>query len=185
VWHSAVGLDETTWSFPHAMLDWGILLSLYWVGAGLAVVRRLERRTILVLLAALLVTWLQLSGALRTARFLGIAADPRNWLPLPVVVAALVRTAFPARFERWAWPAAGALHGLWVLAVWPPQQNGAALPGLILAAAGMLGGAALGARVAGLMERPNRRTLALVPTLGVALPAVLGLVDLRLRVLTP
>jgi hypothetical protein len=37
IWHSAFGLDETAWSFPHAMLGSGILLSLLgFVSARLA-----------------------------------------------------------------------------------------------------------------------------------------------------
>ena len=271
VWHTAFGLDETTWSMPHAMLGWGILLALYgiaaarlavpvrvrwftrllfWVlllsitssvptgplganhtlehvqavaalpplaanpapqhtfriyttwnlthahplfaplsafavGAGLAAVRRLERSTAVFLVAALLFTWFQLSGQMRTARFLGIAADARNWLPLPVALVALVPALSPVGRgqERWAWLAAGALHALWVVLVWPP---GVWAPLSLLAAApAMLGGARAGTTLAGLVKRPNRRTLALVPGLGIALPAALGLIDLRLRLMTP
>jgi hypothetical protein len=29
IWHTAFGLDETGWSFPHAMLGWGIMLALW------------------------------------------------------------------------------------------------------------------------------------------------------------
>ncbi|HEX5940135.1 MAG TPA: hypothetical protein VFZ12_07220 [Dehalococcoidia bacterium] len=29
VWHSTFGLDETGWSLPHAMLGWGLLLTLF------------------------------------------------------------------------------------------------------------------------------------------------------------
>jgi hypothetical protein len=27
IWHSAFGLDETTWSFPHSMLGWGLFIA--------------------------------------------------------------------------------------------------------------------------------------------------------------
>lgn len=29
LWHTSFGLDETGWSFPHAMLGWGLLLTLF------------------------------------------------------------------------------------------------------------------------------------------------------------
>jgi hypothetical protein len=38
IWHSTFGLDETGWSLPHAMLGWGLLLTLFGLMAARLVI---------------------------------------------------------------------------------------------------------------------------------------------------
>lgn len=265
IWHSAFGLDETGWSFPHAMLGWGgllaflgfiscrlalrashpmawytrlllggvalmfitsvftgplgknttpervraiaqvgvlanepavqrvqqiylehnltrrnplfVLLSAAAAGVGLMVLRRVGGNDRVFIAAAVAVTLLTLSGERRTAAYLGLLDDPRAWLPLPLLPAALTLLLLPARLaERWAWLAAGLVFG--ALSVWfwdaPPVFVLAAAPLMLL-------GARVGAWLAETLEQPQRgRVLALVATC-VCVPMLTGVADVWLR----
>jgi len=168
-------------------------LAALWAGAALALVRRLDRRAWPLLLVALLWTLLSLAGDRGDARRLDaylqvtdFAQRPANWLPLPLLpAAATFLLARLARLpERWAWPPAGLVYGLCVVAIWGPYAPFG--PALIpLAAPVLLLGALLGEGVFAVLARPIRgRTWALL-LLGVGAPLVTGMADLYLRLNTP
>ena len=271
IWHARFGLDETTWSFPHAMLGWGILLALLGLvsarlalrprhplawparllfgllllttpvgiilgplgnhntpevaraiaalpvlagepdaqrtyriyqewnltrlhplfvplaalasGVGLALVRSLHPRWWFLLTVAVLAAALMVGGERRAARFFGLEADARTWLPVPYLAAALALVVLRAARlgDRWAWAGGGVAFGLLAARFWGQD------PLLILPAAlALVVGAHLGARIFDLLERPTARGVTtLVGLLGVGIPATLGVVDLWLRAHTP
>lgn len=157
-------------------------LSALAVGAGLAVLQGVVGgRSFLFLAVALMVTLLAFDRG--TARYFDLAADPRNWLPLPVFPAALVLAVFRTLGlrESWAWAAAGAVFGAGVVAIWgaPPGLMLLAVPAMVL-------GARLGSGIAATLLAPTRAAVArLVGVAGFMVPAGLGLVDLYLRTHTP
>lgn len=158
-------------------------LSAFAAGAGLALTYALLRRRAIFLLVVLLVTLLTLSGELRTARFFGLAADARTWLPLPFLPAALALTAGSAngRAPRRVWWIAGALFGIFTLTFCR-----ASLLLLPLAVLAMGIGAGVGERIYNLLEMPTEHAVkrfVMIAALGV--PSFLGIIDLFLRASTP
>jgi hypothetical protein len=271
IWHTRFGLDETGWSFPHAMLGWGILLGLLglvsarlalaphrplaWYarlffglllltvsvgtvlgplgrnqtpdlvrsvaslpvlasepdaqrtfriylewnltrlhpvfgplaalasGVGLALARGMDRRWWFFPVVAALGTVLAVSGERREARFYGLEADPRTWLPVPYLAAALTVSILRVAHvrERWCWIVAGLPFGVLAILAW------GASPALVLVAGpALLAGASIGDWIFRVLERPTGRgVLAVIGLLGLGIPLVSGIVDLFLRARTP
>jgi hypothetical protein len=168
-------------------------LAALWGGAALALLRRLDRRAWMLIATTVLWTLLTLSGDHSDARRLdtyfrvtNFAAHPANWLPLPLLPAAL--TFLLARLarvpERWAWLPAGLVYGFLVVAIWGPYRP---LGGLLILVAAplLLAGASLGTWIFGVLERPSYGRVWTLLLLGVAVPLVTGVVDLYLRLNTP
>ena len=93
-------------------------LGAFWAGAALAFVQQLDRRTRVMLGAAVLWTLITALGdyglAQRLEAYYPVLNDPASWLPLPLLPAAMVyaglrRLGFG---ERTAWAASGATLGL-------------------------------------------------------------------------
>jgi hypothetical protein len=175
-----------------------IPLGALWAGAALALARQLDRRWWVFLLAVALWWLLSLLGergdAERLDAFLvsrgqapfGLVANRAEWLPLPLLQAALAFLVLRlARLpERWAWAAAGVLFGLVAWRTWDMPPAAALL--LPLAALLALLGAALGERVYRVLERPSGRAVTrLVLCAAPGVPLLLGVVDLWLRANTP
>jgi hypothetical protein len=154
-------------------------------GAGLALVRGLTRRADYFALVAFSSSVLTMFGDRNSARFLDVSGDPANWLPLPIVPAALVFAWLVGKGipQARAWVAAGVLFGLLTLLVW---GSGPVAAAAALAAGPMMwGGAVVGARIFKVVEAPTRKDLSwAVPLLGVGMPLLTGAVDLYLRVAT-
>jgi hypothetical protein len=147
-------------------------------GAGLATLRSLTRHTWLFLAVVAVTSLFELANARGGARSLGVVLDNRAWLPLPLLPAALVLVLVlkAGVREYWGWAAAGLVFGLLTIAVW-----GAAPIWVLSAIALMPAGALLGNRFFRVLESPNRASVALVLALGVAIPFLLGFLDLYLR----
>ena len=167
-------LNRTNWLFvPAAALATGMALSI---------VLGFARRAWVVLLAAGVVFLLAIPEALGVARYFGMQHDPRNWLPVPVLPAAVgfVIARKLGAGERASWLIGGAVFGIFTLA-WTPQ--------LVLvptAAVLMLVGAGLGRRAWAVVQRPSGRSILVLTLLfGLGLPAATGVVDLYLRLHTP
>jgi hypothetical protein len=265
-WHTAFGLDETGWSFPHALLGWGTLMTflgllscrlalrrrrplggveraalgtlgflfalgvlqgplggnvtaerlrhiaalpvlaaeapaqhtfriyLAWnlthagplfvpvsafaVGAGLMLFRVLVRGRAAFLTIIAAWTLLSLLSGHATAKYLGIAGDPRNWLPLPVLPSALtVLACLKTRLgERRAWIAAGVVYGACTVWFWGSFPLLALLGG-----PGMLAGALAAQWAYRVVDAPTERVVIRLVAVSVAAPALLGVVDLFLR----
>lgn len=267
-WHTAFGLDETGWSFPHALLGWGVMLTFFgllscrlalrrerplsgvarvllgvlaflfplgtlqgplgnnltaahlravaalpvlaaegpaqhtfriylrWnlthsnplfvplsafaAGLGLALLMAVIGNRGMV--AAIVAGWtlVALAGQHGTAKYLGIASDPRNWLPLPVLPAllALLAARRLQTGQRAGWAVAGAVYGLFVVWFWGASPH---LPLVALTAPAALGGALAGRWLFGVIESPMPRASARLVAITFAVPAMLGVVDLLLR----
>jgi hypothetical protein len=166
-----------------------LLFGALWAGTALAILRRLDRRAWVLLVAVGVFSLLQLSRDRRTAlrldSFLSLSHGPTNWLPPPILPAAVVlvllaRTRLP---ERWVWASAGIVFGLLTFLTWGTRP---AVPLILLcvplAAPVMLVGAGLGGRIARVLENPTGQVVRLlVPLLGFTAPLILGCVDLYLR----
>jgi len=166
-------LNRSNWLFvPASSLAIGMALSLVW---------SFTRRPWVVLLAALCSIVVTLPGDFGTARYFGLQHDARNWLPIPVLPAALgfvVARALGAG-ERAAWAMAGAIFGFYSL-LWDPH-----LLVIPVAAVAVLAGAELGQRMWAVIQRPTGRSVATLAVLfGIGIPAVTGAVDLYLRLHT-
>ncbi len=180
-------------------------LSALWAGTALALVRRLnlpldrgldfrlERRGWLPLAIIFVWTLLTLSGEHSDARRLdtyfqvtNFAQHPANWLPLPLLPAAL--TFLLARLarlpERWAWLGAGLVYGFFVVAIWGPYRPFGLLL-ILLAAPLALAGASLGSWIFGVLDRPAYGRVWALLLVGVCVPLAPGMVDLYLRLNTP
>ncbi|HEV1998298.1 MAG TPA: hypothetical protein VGR61_09245, partial [Candidatus Dormibacteraeota bacterium] len=98
-------LNRSNWVFvPASALATGMALSLVW---------NFRRRRWVLLTTALFALVIALPGDFGSARYFGLQHDARNWLPVPVLPAALgfvVARTFGAG-ERWCWIAAGAVFG--------------------------------------------------------------------------
>lgn len=157
-----------------------IPLSAFVIGIGLNFARQLVGKTWAFLVVALLATLL--SSERDTAEYLGIQGDPKNTSPIPYLVPALAFVLF-ARVrlsDAWAWRIAGLLYGIAAGLVWPSGP----LP-LVAAAPAMAIGAPAGGLIADIVRSPDLRVWRLLAVLGVALPAVTGVIDLFLRSRTP
>jgi hypothetical protein len=129
-----------------------------------------------------LVTLFSLNSELQTARYFDIQDDARNWLPLPLLPAALVYLVarWVKRSERTAWAFGGFTFGLFACAFWDIDGVVA-----LLAIPAMLAGAALGTTVYGTLRTPSAESVTrLLLTAGLLVPAALGTVDLYLRTST-
>jgi hypothetical protein len=168
-------------------------LSALWAGTALALLRRLDRHGWMLLAITLLWTLLALLGDHSDARRLdtyfqvtSFAQHPANWLPLPLVPAALAfLLARLVRIpERWAWLPVGLVYGFCVVAIWGPYRP---LGGLLilLAAPIVLAGVSLGGWIFGVLERPGYGRVWVLLLMGVAVPFATGTVDLYLRLNTP
>jgi hypothetical protein len=120
---------------------------------------------------------------------LGTSGDPRTWIPLPLFPALLVgalRDRYAVEPGRAEWLCAAVFVGL-TAAVWPPDAGAAAvlsimIGGVLVFKAALVAGVLIG----GAAVQPSRRLAPAVPlVLGVLVPLALGLVDLRMRTLTP
>lgn len=164
-------------------------LAALWVGAALAVVRKMVGARVL-LAAALLfsvISWLSDRGDARYLdRYLVVSSDPASWLPLPILPAALL-LLFLFRYpstQRWAWALTGGILGSLTFLVWGRQPWGALL--IPLAAPAMVVGSRLGNWIHRVLQNPSLGKLKwLVPLAGVGMPILVGLLDLYLRRLTP
>jgi hypothetical protein len=168
-------------------------LSALWAGTALALLHRLDRRGWMLLAITLLWTLLTLSSDHSDARRLDtylqvtdFAQQPANWLPLPLLPAALAfLLARLARIpERWAWLSAGLVYGFFVVAVWGPYRPFGGLL-ILLAAPILLVGALLGSWIFGVLARPTYARVWALLLAGVSVPFVTGIVDLYLRLNTP
>lgn len=162
-------------------------LGALWVGAALAIVRRLDRRAWVFLAAVGLFSLLALLGdhgaAVRLDRYMPLSGDARNWLPVPIFPAAVI-LVLALRFgmrERWAWAVAGGVYGILTYLTWGTGHPSTLLL-LPLAAPVTMAGAWIGGRVARMLENPVAADVRLiVPLLGVTSPLLTGIVDLYLR----
>jgi hypothetical protein len=168
-----------------------LALAALWAGAALAFLRRLDQRTWLFLLTALLVALVgMLDGLARVqgldrAFHLQLVRSPATWLPAPLFPAALA-LALAERLgagRRSAWLVAGVAFALLSLLIW--GHSVAALV-MALAAVPLFGaGAWLGGWCYRTVARPERGRVWLALAAGVALPFAVGAVDLYLRTVTP
>ncbi|MBF6600597.1 MAG: hypothetical protein IVW36_08810 [Dehalococcoidia bacterium] len=146
-------------------------------GFALALAHRFSGGGWVFLLVVALATLFATSGAHRTADYFGVAGDRRNWLPVPLLPAALayLGTRRLTGRERWSWAAAGAIFSLLVAAWWGAGAYA------LLGVPAMLLGAIAGARAYHALESPTAadvRTLALI---AFTTPFAVGVVDLWLR----
>lgn len=169
---------------------WNMLLRPFitLLRAFLSAMRWLSRGKRGFLLVALLATFFAWSGAHNRAEYLDARAgtdllsDPRNFLPLPYIVAALTYTACKGlgRSERFAWGAAGLLFATLVASWW---GHPAWL--VLLAVPAMIAGAALGARVLAALEDLDRGRVRVILAAALTLPFLTGAIDLMMRGTTP
>jgi hypothetical protein len=163
-------LNRTNWLFvPAAGLATGMALSLVW---------SFSRRRWVLVLAGLIPAVLSLPTDIGVARYFGLQHDARNWLPVPVLPAALgfVVARSLGAGERVAWLVAGVIFGLASL-VWDPY-----LVLIPVAAIAVLAGAEAGRRAWDVVHQPSGRSIAALAVLfGIAVPAFTGVIDLYLR----
>jgi hypothetical protein len=147
-------------------------------GLGLGLVRQLDRRTWLFLAIVVVATLLEANGAHRSARFFGLQANPRAWMPVPFLPAALVLVVVvrAGLREPLAWALAGLACAACTVLIWGAEPL-LILTGLVATPAGAL----LGKRLYRALARPDRRDVAVLLALAVAVPFLLGLLDLWLR----
>ena len=157
------------------------------MGTALALVRGIDRRATVLLAVAFSFSFFQLLGnhasAVRLDTYLPISHDARNWLPPPILPAAiaLVLALRIGMRERWAWAVAGGVFGVLTYLTWGTGHPLTLLL-LPLAVPVTMAGAWIGGRVARMLENPVASDVRLiVPLLGVTSPLLLGLVDLYLR----
>jgi hypothetical protein len=153
---------------PLAAVAAGLALSLLW---GLA------RRPRTFLGAVVLVTVLIAIEPWGEARFFGLARDIRNWLPVPILPAAIGFVLARGRGDAMAWITAGLVFAFFTVVTWNPSA-----PLFLLSGAGFAAGAAAGAQLWRTVVSPDRTRVALaLGIVGLALPAVTGTVDIYLR----
>jgi len=164
------------------------LFGAAWVGLTLALVRAFDRRLRVLLLVVALWSLLQLLGDRGSAQKLaqyGLAwRAPAQWLPAPILPAALAYALFVWRRAReWvAWGAAGLTFGLCAFAVWGRGAGPLWLLAVLAAPLICIAGATVGERIRRMIERPTANDLLrLAPLIAVTAPIFLGLIDLWLR----
>ncbi|HYM16586.1 MAG TPA: hypothetical protein VEZ14_13600 [Dehalococcoidia bacterium] len=147
-------------------------------GVALACIRGLTRSTWMFLAVAAVATLFGLTGGHRTASYFHLAGDARNWLPIPFVAAAIVFVCAKQlrRSDTTSWLLAGLAFSALVASWWGP---GPALA--LLAAPAMPLGAYAGARLYRAIEHPSAASVRVMAATAVAVPALLGLLDLYLR----
>src|SRR5262249_11624189 len=166
-----------------------IVLGAAWASMVLALLRGLDRRPQVFVAVALVWTVMVTLGERGTARrldqFLAVSGSPANWLPLPLLPAALALafTLWLGWSERRAWAAAGCLFGVLAYIVWVRQPWALAL--VPLAAPAAVAGAWLGERVFAVLNRPTELGAKGLVLLAVAAPLLTGMLDLYLRMHTP
>jgi len=153
------------------------------VGLGLGLLYRYERRLLVILAVAAVVT-------------AGSQTGPTPWVVIPVILPALVVALRGRRLRNVEWLIAGVLFGtatavIWGVVVPGELHDSAPRPELLLLGALASGplmafGAAGADRVWQVLAAPTRRGVVVVATaLGVAAPIACGVVDLWLRFHTP
>lgn len=164
-----------------------VLFGALWAGTALALVRGVDRAAKAFLAAVALFSLIQLLGnhgaAVRLDTYLPISQDARNWLPppiLPAAVALVVALRFRLR-EQWAWVMAGGVFAALTALTWGTGHPlmFALIP---LAVPLTMAGAWIGGRIVRMLDNPVAADVRLiVPLLGVAFPLVTGIIDLSLR----
>ncbi|GCE24737.1 hypothetical protein KDA_02210 [Dictyobacter alpinus] len=176
-----------------------IPIATFFAGAAIIMLRRLDARKRVFLLAPLLWSLLLMGRDWYTLYFLHYAGahkitdilkiiprEPSLWIPIPLFVAALVYTLLrQSSFkENRILLISGFIFGICTFFIWhnSPWMLLLALP----AAVTMLFGAWLGNYIYNIMEKPRMETLMsfLLATCA-QIPAVLGIVDLFMRRATP
>ncbi len=165
-----------------------VLFGAVWAGAALAMLRGLDRRAWVLLAAVGIYSLVALLSDRGTARTLGVwgplVEHPANWLPPPILPAALA-FALAVRLrlaERWAWLLAGGVFGALTWFVWGRESGATVLLLVPLAAPALWAGAWIGGRVARVLAEPTANAVrVMVPLLGLTAPLALGCVDLYLR----
>ncbi|MGH2516653.1 MAG: hypothetical protein ACRDHP_13450, partial [Ktedonobacterales bacterium] len=158
-----------------------------WAGAGLAVLRALDRRARVLLATTALWSALALLAALGDVgtldRFLNSALlrDPRTWAVVPLFPAALLlvilgKLGLP---ERVCWALAGLLFGILTFGTWGRGPVYFAMA--LLAAALLPVGAAAGKWVARALADPTAARVRALLLAAVLVPCGLGLLDLLWR----
>jgi hypothetical protein len=153
------------------------------VGLGLGLLYRCERRLLVILCVATVVTC-------------GSQVGPTPWVVLPVIVPAIVIALRGRHLQTGDWLLAGALFGLVTALIWGvvvPRDlgDGTPRPELLLIGALASGplmalGAAAAHYVAHVLAAPTRRRVLLVAVgFGGAAPVACGAIDLWLRFHTP
>jgi hypothetical protein len=167
-----------------------LLLAPLWLGAALAMVRRLDGRWWLTL-AIIALYWLSsfanrdLTTAL--APFIPGFTDEANWRSLPVIMPTLLwLLLMRGRVnERIAYALAGVLFSLLIFDIWGTEGSGAWLLAL-LAAPAILLGKTIGERAYAIIAQPDSfRTVLPLMLAGIVIPALTGVIDLTLRLFTP
>lgn len=164
-----------------------LLFAAVWAGASLALVRRVAGSHAMLIAIVSLWTVLAAWGGLRAAVGLGryfgleLAADGANWLPPPILMAALLLAALLAWKlpEDLAWLLAGWAFGLAVVLIWRPQPAGL-LVALLVGPLTILG-ARIGQYIYHVLENPARNDGLWLLVAGVGAPFITGLIDLVLR----
>ena len=166
-----------------------IPLGAVWAGSGLALVRSLDRRVTVLLMAIFVWSLMSLIQAYKTAvyldQFLPVSKDPASWLPLPIFPAAIVMVVMLkiGLSERWAWAGAGIAFGLITFLVWGTSVSVALL--VILAAPAMVAGALVGKWIYRILENPSKEGVRSLVLAGLGVPFLTGVIDLLLRWVTP
>lgn len=165
-------------------------LGALWAGAVLAALRGLDRRPAVWLGVPAIWTVLQLLEGRATAQGLARLLDPPpalapgDWLPLPLLPAALAvwllaRRGLPSGA---VWAGGGLVFGAGLWLGWQ------AAPGALLvalAAPALWLGAGLGGALARLLARPTGRAVGVWLAVALAWPLATGALDLYLRLHTP
>jgi hypothetical protein len=142
LWHTSFGLDETAWSFPHALMAWALLLTLLsCIGARLALLRRQAWRW------PTAVLWAFLILSFSASPFLG----PLNKNATPGIVQAIA--AIPTLRDQ-----STAAHTARIYLEWSLDRTN---PLIMLLAAGWAG------VVLRLIQRLDQRSSVLLAAIGV------------------
>jgi hypothetical protein len=183
-------------AYQHTMRiyqDWALVrshplfvsLGAAWVGLSLALLCAVDRRPVVALALVTFWTCLVLLRDRGAAHRLGLDLYVvGNWLPLPILPAALA-TALSRRLGSGSAVAAavgGAVFGLVSQVVWPGLGP---LAGLVLGAPCAALGAAAGSQLAAVLLRPTARGCVTLVVVVLLTPMATGAVDLYLRLHTP
>ncbi len=166
-----------------------IPLSALWAGVALAMAKPMVSRrglVVVTIIFSLLTLFSDRGGAGYLDRYLDVSSDPASYLPLPIfpaAVALLILLRDP-RTERWGWAVTGLLFGLITFLIWGRHPISPLL--IPLAAPATVLGSRIGRWLHGLMLGPTKEgVLRFLPIAGLAMPLVVGMVDLYLRSVTP
>lgn len=181
VYRISLGLDLTRTN------PFFLPLAAFWAGAGLALVRALDRRAWVLLATTALWSVLALLAALSDVqtldRFLTtmLIRDPRTWAVAPLFPAAVLfvilgKLSLP---ERACWALAGLLFGVLALGTWGSGPGYVVMA--LLAPAVLLVGAGAGQRVARTLAEPTAARVRALLLAAAVIPVALGLLDLALR----